>query len=226
MIGALLLALLAPLEPLPLIAFIVVLSSRHGRSGALGFTGGWIVSAVIIAVAVWATAGSAPASEGSTPIAWVGALQVALGLGLVVLGVRRRNSGRADGPLDGPTDGPTERTQPRWMTGVDNLGLVGAAVLGLLIQPWGVVAAADVAVLRTYDASPARFAGIVAVTVTCTAPYAIASLLAFLRPEQTTRRLAAVRPWFESHQRSMLSALIWFVAAWLILHGLTIMLTA
>ena len=218
MIGALLLALLAPLEPLPLIAFLVVLSSRKGRSSALGFTGGWLVSAVVIAVVVWATTGTAPSTEGATAIAWGGGLQVALGLGLVVLGVRRRSAG--------PPDGPTDGTQPRWMTGVDNLGIAGAAVVGLLIQPWGIVAAADVAVLREFDSSPARLAGIVAVTLTCTAPYVIACVLTFLRPEETKRRLTNVRQWFESHQRSIVNGAIWFVAAWLILHGVTVVLAA
>ena len=133
----LLLGVVIALEPLPIIGFILVLSTPRGPRNGLGFIGGWVVCLAAIIVAAAALDGGKPLKSGSAPSTAAAAVTIALGVGLGAYAAWKHLH---------PRTGPPK--QPGWAKKLDQIGPGGAAVIGVLLQPWALVAAGGVRVLR------------------------------------------------------------------------------
>ena len=87
-LSLLLIGLAVTLSPLPLTAFLVVLPSARGVRKGAAFVFGWLVSlAVVVTVTVVAT-GNNPPKPATVPSLAALAVKIALGVVLVVIGVR------------------------------------------------------------------------------------------------------------------------------------------
>ena len=120
------------LEPIPLTAFILVVSSKGGVKKGAAFIFGWLLSlAIIIALTVLVT-GNKPPKPSTAPSLAALAVKIAIGVGLLLIALRqRRRMGRPKKP----------KKTPKWQTGIDNMSLWFAIALAPLVQPWGLVAA-------------------------------------------------------------------------------------
>ncbi len=213
-IEAVVLALVAPLEPVPMIGFIVVLGSRRGRANGRGFIAGWVASALAVAAVAVVLAGHLPSRDSPTPVRWVAAAEVVVGFALLGLWHHRRRAVTA------------ERVPPRWLAKIDHLGPFGAAAVGAFIQPWPLVAASAAAVLRATPSATGRAAGLVTVVVASASPFAAVLLFASRHPDQADRRLRVLRAWIDAHQRGAVNTVLLIIGLWLVGHGAVAVLAA
>ena len=84
-----LIGLAIALDPLPLMAFAVVLPSRRGVIKGAAFLFGWLASlAIVVAVTVLATGGNPPKPNTAPSLASL-AVRIAIGTVLVVIAIRQ-----------------------------------------------------------------------------------------------------------------------------------------
>ncbi|MGZ4708736.1 MAG: GAP family protein, partial [Acidimicrobiales bacterium] len=160
----LLYALIITLEPLPIVAFILVLSTDGGARNGAGFIVGWVACLLVMIGATLALTGGEPLASSSAPATATLVVQVLLGLGLVGYGAYKQ---RHPHPVD------AERSTPSWMKRLDRLSFGGAALLGVLMQPWAFVAAGATSITQ---ADVSKTESIVLLVLFCL--IATASLLA------------------------------------------------
>ena len=93
------------LEPFPLIAFLLILSSEKGTRKGLAFILGWLACLVVVIGAVILLTGGKPPAPATAPSTAVLAIKLALGVVLILYAVRqeRRRS--------------LPRKPPAWMGG-------------------------------------------------------------------------------------------------------------
>jgi threonine/homoserine/homoserine lactone efflux protein len=113
------------LSPLPIVAVVLMLVSRRGRTNGPAFVLGWIVGLAIIGVVVLGIAGGAGASEDGNPKTGVSVLKLVIGV-LLLLAAAREWRGR-------PHD-PNEVETPKWMQALDTFTPVKAAGAGALLS--------------------------------------------------------------------------------------------
>ena len=125
-----LIGLVITLEPLPLTAFILILSSKGGVRKGAAFIFGWLLS-LAIAFTVLVT-GNNPPKPSTAPSLAALAAKLAIGVGLTVIAIRQyKKMGKPKPP----------KKPPRWQTGIDNMTPWYAIGLGPLTQPWALIAA-------------------------------------------------------------------------------------
>ncbi|KUL55534.1 hypothetical protein ADL22_01215 [Streptomyces sp. NRRL F-4489] len=107
-------------SPLPILAVILILATPRGRLNGILFTVGWILGLSALGAVILAIASPAGASVHKRPAIWVGALKLALGVLLLLLGTRRWRRRPKD---------PSQAKLPKWMGAIDRLTPV--KILGL-----------------------------------------------------------------------------------------------
>lgn len=113
--------------PLPIAAVVLLLMAEGGRGKALVFLLAWVaVVFVLAAVVALVTGGGDPTGPESSP-AWVGWLQLLIGLLLLVLAIRTLR-----GHLAQPEDAEPE--PPKWLGAIDSLGAVKVVGLSALLS--------------------------------------------------------------------------------------------
>jgi Sap, sulfolipid-1-addressing protein len=120
------LALAVTISPLPIIAEILLLFTGKPKANAGAYLLGFVAGVAVVLVILFLVAGSQdltdPGSDSSTGAAWV---KVAVGLALVVAGVRRfRNRPRGD---------PEEEPMPKWMSGIQSFEPTRSLAIGFAI---------------------------------------------------------------------------------------------
>jgi len=125
--GSLPLAVGIALSPIPIIAVVLMLTSRKARVNGPLFVVGWLLGLGVIGAIVLALAGPTNAGDTAEPATWVGWLKIVLGL-LVLLVALRQFQGRPRG------DEPA--AMPKWMGTIDKTTPIAA--LGLAAALSGV----------------------------------------------------------------------------------------
>src|SRR6516225_11103356 len=165
------------LEPLTIVAFILILGAQQGIRKGLAFLLGWTASLVaVIAVVVLVTGGKppAPATAPSTAALVVKAL---LGALLIWVGLRQRQ--RMGRP----------RKQPGWMARLDHLSLWAAAGLGVFLQPWSLVAAGAATVVQAKLSTAGDWLALVVFCLLATSSFLVMELYTAFRPEAASVRM-------------------------------------
>ena len=119
--GSLPLAVGIALSPIPIIAVVLMLTSRKARVNGPSFILGWLLGLGIVGVIVLSLAGSAGASKSGSPAAWVSWVKIVLGALLLLVAARqfRRRP-----------HGDEEAQRPKWMATIDKT--TPPAALGVL----------------------------------------------------------------------------------------------
>ena len=186
------------LDPLPLIPFILILTSRRGTAKGAAFLVGWFLClAAITAMTVVLTGGSPP-SAGSVPSDAALAVRIAIGAGLVGFGLWRRAVAAR-----GRT---TPRAEPRWQKGIDGMSLWFAALLAPITQPWGLMAAGVTVVMQADAASAGSVAMLAVFVVLASSTYLVLEVFAIVRRDRAHAIALALRAWIEAHTAQ---ALVW-----------------
>ena len=154
----------------------MVLPSKGGLRKGAAFVFGWLAFlAIVVAVTVAAT-GNKPPKPSTAPSLAALVVKIALGVGLVAIGVRqRRRMGRPKKP----------KKPPKWQAGVDNMSPWFATGLAPLVQPWGLIAAGAATVVDAKLSSVASYLALIAFCLIASGSYIAMEAYAGFRPDQS-----------------------------------------
>ncbi|HEY1665558.1 MAG TPA: GAP family protein [Trebonia sp.] len=114
--GSLALAVGVALSPVPIIAVVLMLTSRRARANGPLFVLGWLAGLAVVGAIVLSVSGPAGASSSGSPATWVSWVKVVLGLLLLVVAARQFRGRPGDGQ---------QAHLPKWMA------TIGDAISGL-----------------------------------------------------------------------------------------------
>jgi hypothetical protein len=201
------LAVVIAIEPLPVIGFILVLSTEGGIRNGAAFIAAWLACLVTIIVATLALTGGEPVEPRSAPGAVASVVEIALGLALVGYAIWR---------IRRP---PRESTPPAWLSRLDELRPLGAATLGVLLQPWPLVAAGAIAVLEADLSDAAAVAQLVAFALVATSSLLAMELYSIFAADRAGARLDGLRSWLDRHREPGITVIALVVGGYLIVEG-------
>jgi hypothetical protein len=198
-----LIALAITLQPLPLVAFILILSSDGGLRRGLAFLLGWMLSLVaVIAIAVGVTGGK-PLLPHSAPSTAALAVKLAIGVFLVGWGIHHRTK------IGQPVN------EPKWMARLDGISLPVAAGFGVFLQAWPLVFAGAVTVLEAHVSNAGEIAALVGFCLLASSTLLVIELHAAFSPEAARRRLGSIRRWINSHRDQAIVVISLLLGFWL-----------
>ncbi|HUK70247.1 MAG TPA: GAP family protein [Streptosporangiaceae bacterium] len=192
------------LEPITIVAFILILAAEKGVRKGAAFILGWLAClVVVVAVVVLATGGKPPDPHTAPSTA---ALVVKAAVGVVLIAVAARQWRRKGGP----------RKQPTWMAKLDRLSPWAAAGLGVFLQPWSLVAAGAATVVQAKLSNAGDYLSLVLFCLLATSSFLVMELYAAFAPEAAGARLERVRAWIDSHRDQAIVVGSLVVGCWLV----------
>jgi Sap, sulfolipid-1-addressing protein len=186
------LGLMASLSPATIVVFVLVLGTAKARVNAVGFLFGWGLSLTIVFAASYALAVSGAAQRGGGRTS-VAIIEFLLGAALMVASIRlwRRRTKDPRVP-DDPTRAAGWGTE-RLMGHMDGLTPLGAAVVGVLKQPWAITSAAALVVVHSQTTGLLVAIAFALFTVASTATVALMFVYYARSPGEAQARLADLR---------------------------------
>ena len=181
------LGLMASLSPATIVVFVLVLGTARARVNAVGFLFGWGFSLTVVFAASYAVAASGAADRGGGRTS-VAVLEILLGTALMVFGIRMWRRGPAAVPA-GTSGWGTQRLMGR----MDSLTPFGAAVVGVLKQPWAITTAAALVVVHKNDSVLVVAIAFALFTIASTATVGLMYLYYARYPGEAQAQLTALR---------------------------------
>jgi Sap, sulfolipid-1-addressing protein len=123
--GSLPLAVGIALSPVPIIAVVLMLTSRRAKVNGPVFVLGWLIGLGVVGAIVLSLAGSGGASKSGAPAAWVSWVKIVLGVLLLLVAVRQ---------FRGRPHGDEEPQMPKWMATIDETTPVAAVGLAAVLS--------------------------------------------------------------------------------------------
>ena len=199
----LLIGLAITLEPFPLTAFILVLTSERGTWKGLAFILGWLACLIAVIAAVVVSTGNHPPEPNTVPSDAALAVKLAAGVALILIALRqRRRMGQPKKP-------------PAWMARLDQLSLWGAAGLAAFLQPWTLVAAGAATIVEAKLDTVGSYLVLVLYCLLATSSFLYLELAAVFAPAKSEPQLERMRKWLDSHQDQVLIAVFLLLGLWL-----------
>src|SRR5215472_17387928 len=175
------------LEPLVLVAFILIISAKQGIRKGLAFILGWMACLAAVIAAVVLITGGKPPKPHTAPSTAALVVKALLGALLIWVGLRqRRRMGRP-------------RKQPGWMARLDHLSLWAAAGLGVFLQPWTLVAAGAATVVQAQLSTAGDWLALVAFCLLATSSFLVMELYAAFAPAAAAARFEQIHKWIDTH---------------------------
>src|SRR5499427_4305946 len=204
----LIIGLAITLEPLTLVAFILILGTQQGLRKGLAFILGWTACLAAVSAVVVLVTGGKPPEPHTAPSTAALVVKALLGALLIWVGLRqRRRMGRP-------------RKQPGWMARLDHLSPWAAAGLGVFLQPWSLVAAGAATVVQAKLSTAGDWLALVAFCLLATSSFLVMELYAAFRPKAAEARLRQLQTWIDTHQDQAIVVGSLAVGAWLLGHSL------
>src|SRR4051794_2223162 len=214
--GSLPLAVGIALSPIPIIAVVLMLTSRKARVNGPLFVVGWLLGLGVIGAIVLAVAGPADAGGTGEPAAWVGWLKLVLGA-LLLLVALRQFRGRPRGDEPAPV--------PKWMATIDRttpiaaLGLAaalsGANPKNLLLAVGGATTIAQTGIAGAQQALAYLIFALVG-----TLGVGIPVGIYFAMGERSAAVLGGIKDWMGRHNAVIMTVLCLIIGAKLIGDGI------
>ena len=206
------LALTAAASPFSLVAFSLVLATDRGPWNGIAFIAGWITTVMLIGVVGLAIGGSIDVSGGGVPGDATYGVELALGVVLLTLWVRRR--------LVGPVDRvAVEKPQAAWQRRIATMRSPGAFVLGGAVQTWPVMLAGVAEITRAGGAVAASVVWLIVFACATTAGIVILEALALRSPGSAAARLDRIRGYVDAHRDTVLAWVTFGGGIWLTARG-------
>ena len=191
------------LEPFPLIAFLLILSSEKGTRKGLAFILGWLACLVVVIAAVVLLTGGKPPAPATKPSTAVLAIKLALGVVLIFFAVRQqRRRGRP-------------RKTPAWMARLDGFSAWSAAGLAAFLQPWALVAAGAATVSQAKLSNVWEWLILVLFCLLATSSFLYLELSAAFRPAAADALIQKLRTWLDTHQEQVIIVISLLLGFWL-----------
>jgi threonine/homoserine/homoserine lactone efflux protein len=191
------------LEPFPLIAFLLILSSEKGTRKGLAFILGWLACLVVVIGAVVLLTGGKPPQPSTAPSTAVLAIKLALGVVLIFYAVRQeRRRGRP-------------RKTPAWMARLDGFSAWSAAGLAAFLQPWTLVAAGAATVSQAKLSNVEEYLILLLFCLLATSSFLYLELSAAFRPVAADALMKKLRNWLDTHQDQVIIVISLLLGFWL-----------
>jgi hypothetical protein len=123
--GSLPLAVGIALSPIPIIAVVLMLTSRKAKVNGPAFVLGWLLGLGVVGAIVLSLAGPAGASTSGSPATWVSWLKLVLGILLLLVALRQFRS---------RPHGDEQAQMPKWMATIDKTTPVAAFGLAAVLS--------------------------------------------------------------------------------------------
>jgi len=201
------------LEPVTLVAFILILGAQQGVRKGLAFILGWLACLLAVIAAVVLVTGGKPPAPNTAPSTAALVVKAILGAVLIWVGLRQRS--RMGRP----------RKQPGWMARLDHLSLWAAAGLGIFLQPWTLVAAGAATVVRAKLSTAGDWLTLVLFCLLATSSFLVMELYAAFAPAAAETRLEQIRNWIDTHQDQAIVVGGLVVGAWLLGNSIYLIVT-
>ncbi|MGW5848753.1 GAP family protein [Streptomyces sp. NPDC055254] len=213
----LLIGLAVTLFPLPVMAFVLVVSAPRGVRKGLAFILAWLACLVVVMAIVLLLTGGQPPPPRSPPSIAALVATLVFGVGLVVYSEHRRR--RARRRATAPESCGPERTTSSGssMTSrMDDATGWSAAALAVLLQPWGMVGAAAATVVQADLSHIESFLALMAFCVLATSTLLAMELYMVFSPDRAQRALLALRGWLERHKDPAIVITCLLLGLWLV----------
>jgi hypothetical protein len=175
------------LEPITLVAFILLLAAKGGIWKGLAFILGWMACLVAVIAAVVLATGGDPPRQHTAPSTAVLVVKALLGVLLIWIGIRRRR--RRGRP----------RKPPTWMGWLDRMSPWAAVGFGAFMQPWSLVAIGAATVVQAKLSTVGDWLALVMFCLLATSSFLVMELYAALSPEAAQAGLGRIRTWIDAH---------------------------
>jgi hypothetical protein len=203
-------------DPLPLMTFMVVLPARRGVRKGAAFVSGWLVSLAIVVAATVLVTGNSPPRPDTSPAAAALAVRIAIGVVLVVVGIRRwRRMRRPKKP----------KKPPKWQEHVDNMSGWFALGLAPVVQPWVLIGAGAATVVTAKLSSWTSDLTLAAFCVLASSSYLALEGYAGFWPARGQAFLTRFRTWTDTHTDQVIIAGSLLLGCWLIAKSSYLLLT-
>jgi hypothetical protein len=210
--GSLPLAVGIALSPIPIIAVVLMLTSRKAKVNGPAFVLGWLLGLGIVGAIVLSLAGPAGASTSGSPATWASWLKIVLGVLLLLVAARQFRS---------RPHGDEQAQMPKWMATIDKstppaaLGLAavlsGANPKNLLLAVGGAAAIAQTGIPGGQQAIAYLIFALIG-TLGVGIPVGIYLAMG----ARSAKLLAALKDWMSQHNAVIMSVLCLIIAAKLI----------
>ena len=176
-------------NPVPILAAVTLLTTRHGKRNALAFLVTLVVIMLSVGILMIWTIGASDASGGSTT---KGGAVLQLLFGLAFLGMAFLQWRTEPG------------AQPAWMDKMDDAGIFAAVVLGLALTNYALVTSGAGAILKSGSSTSAEMAALIYFVAIAVSTVAIVLILATVAPHWSAKILERLRAWLMLHSRTIL----------------------
>lgn len=204
------------LSPLPIVAIVLMLSSRRGRVTGPAFLIGWLAGLAVAGTVVLLVAAAADPADDGEPADWVGWLKLALGLLVLLLAVRtwrQRPTGDAEPEL------------PGWMAALDSWSAVrscglGAALSALNPKNLMLTVAAGAAIAQTGIGAGEQAVALAVFVVLGTLGVGLPVVLTWVLGERADAMLADLKTWLARNNAAVLTVVLLVIGAKLVGDGI------
>ncbi len=205
------------LSPVPIIAVVLMLTSRRAKVNGPAFVLGWLIGLGIVGAIVLAVAGAGSASKSGSPATWVSWAKIALGVLLLLVAARE---------FRGRPRGDAEPRMPKWMATIDKttpiaaIGLAavlsGANPKNLLLAVGGAAAIAGTGIPGGQQALAYLVFALIG-----TLGVGIPVGIYFAMGERSEKLLGELKDWMSAHNAVIMAVLCLVIAAKLIGDGIS-----
>ncbi|MFJ8014071.1 GAP family protein [Streptomyces sp. NPDC096339] len=214
----LLIGLVITLYPLPILAFVLVVSAPRGVWKGLAFILAWLACLVVVIAIVLLLTDGEPPPPRSPPSTAVLAVKLLLGLGLIVYGERKRRRRRAAAAAAG---GAAVQAKPApsknaITSRTDQATVWSAATLAVLLQPWGMVGLAATTVVEADLSHSESFLVLLAFCVLASATLLTMELYMVFAPERAHLALTNLRDWLDRHKEPAIIVSCLALGLWIV----------
>jgi hypothetical protein len=215
--GSLPLAVGIALSPIPIIAVVLMLTSRKAKVNGPVFVLGWLIGLGIVGAIVLSLAGAGGASKSGSPATWVSWVKIALGVLLLLVALRQ---------FRGRPHGDEQPQMPKWMATIDNTGppaafglaavLSGANPKNLLLAVAGGAAIAQTGIPGGQQAIAYLIFALIG-----TLGVGLPVVIYFVMGARSEKLLADLKDWMTQHNAVIMSVLCLVIAAKLVGDGIS-----
>jgi Sap, sulfolipid-1-addressing protein len=200
------------LSPIPIIAVVLMLTSRRARSNGPAFVIGWLIGLAVIGAIVLSVAGPAGASKSGSPATWVSWVKIVLGAALLLVAVRQ---------FRGRPKDSDEAALPKWMASIDTmkpLTVLGLAALLAGANPKNLLLAvsAGASIAQTGISGADQAIAYAVFALIGTIGVGTPVVIYFALGERSATMLAALKDWMGRHNAVIMSVLCLVIGAKLI----------
>lgn len=204
------------LSPVPIIAVVLMLGTPRARANGPAFVLGWVAGLAMAGTVILLVSSGADASDEGDPATWVGVLEIALGLLLLLVAARTwqvRPRGGREGAL------------PKWMQTIDTFTASKALGFGALlsgVNPKNLLLTVGAAAAIAQTGVPAgeQAVALAVFIVVGTLGPGIPVAIYFAMGERAERPLDNLKAWMGAHNAAIMAVLCLVIAAKLIGDGI------